>query len=1115
VEEAISALGSGFLAHPANTTLKARLRSGELDKQDYYRQLLRIVYRVLFLFVAEDRDVLLDPAAPVDAKERFTRWYSTTRLRNLAAKHRGTDHPDLWHMVRLIFRGLGADSGCPELALPALGSFLWSDAAVPDLIECELRNRELLTTVRALAITTENNVRRAVDFKNLGSEELGSVYESLLELHPELNADTATFELNVAAGHERKTTGSYYTPSSLVNCLLDSALDPVLDEAAKKPDPEQTILDLKACDPACGSGHFLIAAAHRVARRLAAVRTGDDEPSPDAYRHALRDVVAHCIYGVDINPMAVELCKVSLWLEALEPGRPLSFLDHHIQCGNSLLGTTPRLMRDGIPDDAFKPIEGDEKAYCREYKAENRKQRKSKQGMLFDVVAMKPWEQLGSLAVAIANVDEIDDSSLAGVRAKQERYEETVRGSGYLFNRLLADAWCAAFVWRKAHSDDLPYPITEEVYRKIERNPHSCPAWMRAEIQRLVDQYQFFHWHLAFPDVFRVPASNEEPESEQTGWNGGFDVVLGNPPWEAEELVEKEFFASAAPEIAAVNTKAKRTQLIERLELSRPDLYESWLSEKRLYAARSHLCKTCGVFPNGCRGKLNTYRLFAELASLIGDGHGRIGQILKTGIVTAQDSQPLFQHWVEGRQVVSSHDFINTEKLFPDVVSNERFCLLVLTGTLCPCDVAEYAFGLTNPSQLSDSSRTVRVHVAQLKKVNPDDLSIPPVGSPHDFELLAAMHHRHPVLRSEANDSNPWQIHYTQGHLNSATGSSLFRDNTFEALTQGGATLNQDQTFERDGHALYPLYEGKFIGQMNHRFGTFAGVPIAKRFGTKAEANAPSVQDLGSPSFEITPRYWLDEENASSLYRKKGTRFEWLFAFRDVCRAIVDARTVQACVLPKMPCLDGCPLLVFEASVSDASHAGLLMNALWASFVFDYAARQKIHGAHLTKAIACQLPVPAPASYQTRLPEGTFDSFVNPRSLELTVVTNSLLAFAKDCGYDGPPFRWDEERRFLLRCELDAAYFHLYGIERDDVDYIMETFPIVKRRDEAAHGSYRTKDTILETYDQMAHAIATGNPYQTWLEPAPGPPTDANGNFIPMAQWDTASWPEHIHDPRG
>jgi N-6 DNA Methylase len=308
VERAIKALGSGFLAHSANAILKEKLRSGTLSGQDYYRQLLRLVYRLLFLFVAEDRDLLYDPNAAPEAHERYVRYYSTARLRRQATHHRGTKHVDLYRGLRIVMEKLGSDAGCSPLALPTLGSFLWSETAIPELVHCDVSNRDLLEAVRALAFTLDNKVLRSIDYKNLGSEELGSIYESLLELHPELNIDVATFDLTTAGGHERKTTGSYYTPTSLMQCLLDSALDPVLNEAAHQPNAEEAILSLKVCDSACGSEHFLIAAAHRLARRLAAIRTGDEEPSPEATRSALRDVISHCIYGVDMNSMAVELC---------------------------------------------------------------------------------------------------------------------------------------------------------------------------------------------------------------------------------------------------------------------------------------------------------------------------------------------------------------------------------------------------------------------------------------------------------------------------------------------------------------------------------------------------------------------------------------------------------------------------------------------------------------------------------------------------------------------------------------------------------------------------------------------------------------------------------------
>lgn len=556
VAKAIEALGRGFLAHPCNDWLRQQLQDGQLDKQEYYRQVLRIVYRLLFLFVAEDRGLLHGPDAESAACDLYDAHYSTRRLRELADQIRGSKHADLWHSLSLVFDALGRPQGCPQLGLPALGSFLWRRTTISELIgpahkgaepvehSVLISNDELLSAVRALAFVEQDKARRSVDYRNLGSEELGSVYESLLELHPAVNIPGRTFELDIAAGHERKTTGSYYTPDSLVQCLLDSALEPVVAERIKGKKADEAanaILDLKVCDPACGSGHFLIATAHRLARHLARVRSGEAEPSPADHQHALRDVIGHCIYGVDVNPMAVELCKVSLWMEALEPGKPLSFLDHHVQCGNSLLGATPVLLKKGIPDKAFEPIEGDDKKLCKEYKKQNRDERRGQKTLFAE--GGRPWERMGDLAVAMANFDTADDDSIDRIRHKEERYAQLVGSADYLSGRFWADAWCAAFFWKKVREFD--YSITEDVFRRIERNPHDCAPWMRDEILRLAQEHLFFHWHHAFPHIIQaLPAS--EARDGTTGWSGGFDVVLGNPPWVRQELLKsiKPFLAN-------------------------------------------------------------------------------------------------------------------------------------------------------------------------------------------------------------------------------------------------------------------------------------------------------------------------------------------------------------------------------------------------------------------------------------------------------------------------------------------------------------------------------------------------------------------------------------------
>ncbi len=419
---------------------------------------------------------------------------------------------------------------------------------------------------------TKDGVRMAVDYKNIGAEEIGGVYESLLELTPDMDIESGRFELIEVSGSSRKTTGSYYTPSELIQCLLDSALDPVLNEAAREPEPEKAILSLKVCDPACGSGAFLIAAAHRMARKLASIRTRDDEPSPGEVRKALRDVIGQCIYGVDLNPMAVELCKINLWMETMDKGKPLSFLDHRILVGNSLLGTVPALMNKGIPDNAFSPIVGDDKNIAARFRRQNREE----QNMTALFVADGTGYTESPIAVQIASglarpiveIDALSNDVISEINKKYLHYRQFIESSEYRRLKFEADAWCAAFVWEKTKG--APPAITNAVYELIRKMPDSVSPEVRKEVNRLANQYKFFHWHLAFPDVFKLPIYGGQSENTAMGWSGGFDVVLGNPPWERVKLQEKEWFAGRCPEIANAPNAAVRKTDDKGVEKIRP-----------------------------------------------------------------------------------------------------------------------------------------------------------------------------------------------------------------------------------------------------------------------------------------------------------------------------------------------------------------------------------------------------------------------------------------------------------------------------------------------------------------------------------------------------------------
>jgi hypothetical protein len=1072
VEGAIKALGAGFLKHPDNRDLRERLRSGTLSKLDYYRQALRLVYRLLFLFVAEDRGLLLDPGAAEKAQWRYREYYSTVRLRRLAGRRRGTRHHDLYGALRLVMEKLGLDVGCPPLALPALGSFLWSDGAIPDLIRAEIANQHLLEAVHALAFTTQDGLRRGVDYRNLGSEELGSVYESLLELHPDVDTQAHTFELKAQAGSERKTTGSYYTPPSLVHCLLDSALDPVLDEAARQSDPERSILSLKICDPACGSGHFLIAAAHRIARRLASCRIGDEEPSPEATRGALREVIRRCIHGVDLNEMAVELCKVSLWMESIDPGKPLSFLDDHILCGNSLFGTTPALMRQGIPDDAFKPIEGDERQMAAALKRQNRAERKGQARL---PLVAEPKAHYGSLTETFDALEAIEDESMGGIHEQERRYHAILQSTDYRKEKLAADAWCAAFVWRKTAT--APPAITHDTFLGLSKDPTTLARILVQEINLLAGQYGFFHWHLAFPRVFRVRAG-EGPENEQAGWNGGFDVVLGNPPWEHTELKEKEWFAVRQPEIAAAATADERKRKILDLRSEDSDLYLAFQEAKRVQEGISHFATVSGRNPLCGRGRINTYTIFAETMRLVVSGWGRVGCIVPSGIATDDTTKFFFQDVMSSRGLVSLYDFENREGLFPAVDSRMKFCLLTMTGSSRPTGRGtSFIFFAQRVSDLTDENRRFTMSSQEIANLNPNTRTCPIFRTRRDVEITKAIYQRVPVLvREGPPEANPWSLSFKQGLFNMAGDSGHFR--TREDLERAEWQL-EGNIFHRAGDRYLPLYEAKMIHQFDHRWATYEAQDIREL----------EPADKKDPLRLALPRYWVPSSEVDVRLHDQWDR-QWLPGWRDITNT-TNERTVIASILPRVGVGHQCPLFLTTKSFPPI-HA-LLSNL--DCFPLDFCARQKIGGGHLTYFILKQLPIFPPSTYSDSVPwspSQVLAEWLLPRVIELTYTAWDLKAFALDCGYDAPPFRYDDQRCFLIRCELDAAFFHLYGINRDNADYIMDTFPIVRRKDEATHGDYRTKRVILELYDSMRTAIDTRRPYTTRLDPPPADPRVAH-----------------------
>jgi hypothetical protein len=724
VQQALEALGNGLLQHPDNEALRNQLASGALSGQELHRQLLRLVYRFLFLFTAEDRDLLFPRTlGQEDPRRRIYReGYSVGRLRELAIRRSASEGPygDLWQTQKLVFLQLRQSSS--PLGLPGLGG-LFAEPQCQALEACELANRFLLRAIRAIGWFQAGDTLTRVNYRDLNTEELGSVYEGLLELHPQLERAGGSWQLSYGggAGSDRKTTGSYYTPDQLVQLLIVSALLPViadrLSKASTPEEKEKALLAIRVLDPACGSGHFLLAAARRLALELARIRAGDEEPSEELRQECLREVAAHCIYGVDKNPMAVELCKVALWIEAVDPGKPLSFLDAHIQCGDSLVGVfDPKVLEQGIPDEAYKPLTGDHKPTCTSLKKENASFRKAgKKGTLQGTLNLQSSPPISRSQQRLKEIEAMPETTLAEGAAKQAAYEAWEQERSSDPQTLAADLYTAAFFLPKTKDSRAKVSTSEHLL--LLQSGQEIPGDLELAVEQAARDFRFFHWHLRFGEVMK---------------RGGFDCVLGNPPWEVSQLNEIEFFSKFRPEIAKLSGAARKAAIVE-LEHEDPSAWREFSIAKRGFDCSNEFYRG-GSFPLCAQGKVNTYQLFAEQFLKLIAPTGLSGLIVPTGIVTDNSTKAYFEEISSKERLASIISFENEEFIFRGVHHSFRFCLLTISGEKRRCN-AMYAFYLRNLDQITDSRRFFVLSGQDIDRFNPNTRTSPLFRSEQDCKL--------------------------------------------------------------------------------------------------------------------------------------------------------------------------------------------------------------------------------------------------------------------------------------------------------------------------------------------------------------------------------------------
>jgi hypothetical protein len=637
-------------------------------------------------------------------------------------------------------------------------------------------------------------------------------------------------------------------PPAFVDCLLDSALEPVLDAAVqrggqaarrKKNGDEATevakaLLAVTVCDPACGSGSLLVAAARRIARRLAEAREGDQ--SPDAVRRAMREVVGNCVYGVDVSGEAVERAKDRLRIAADVPGTTPPFLDGHVRRGNALIGASPEQIESGIPDAAFRPADGDDRGYARSLRRANAKPDPG-QATLFS-------EQGGYAHSneALAKTWRLPGGAPAGDRHQAAEYRKWRDSPAFRAKRLVADAWCAAFAWAKTPA--APPAIVNRVLLDLrERGAEAILPGTLAEICRLRGEHRFFHWHLEFPDVFRV-------REGETRWRGGFSCVLSAPPREKVDRREASTLfgfatgSGAYPECAA------------------------GLAEPGTSALRADL-------------------LFAERVTAILAPEGRAGCAVAPETAAAPGARYLLGGLMRRGALASLYDFAG-----PDA----QLCLLtflggpVLGGPALGGPVragtARFAFWLDGPAGLGDDGRSFTLTPGEAALINPNTGALPAFRGARDAALAVAVYRRVPALWDETRaDGNPWKMRLATAFPRAAADTGLLRA---EAELRGDGWELAGSTFTRDGQRMLPVYEPPMIDLFDHE--------VAKPRYWIAEHGPVAVQRKGEAA---------ERPGVADRLAELGWNWEWLCAWRAPVRdraavAVFLPRAAAADSLPLM-----------------------------------------------------------------------------------------------------------------------------------------------------------------------------------------------------------------------
>ncbi|MCH8172662.1 MAG: Eco57I restriction-modification methylase domain-containing protein [Proteobacteria bacterium] len=848
---------------------------------------LTFLYRLLFVLYAEDRGLL-----PVK-DDKYDDYGLRKRVRE-DIKTRIDQHDtfsatqdDYYRKVCNLFKAI--DKGDSSIGLPPYNGGLFDRTSHVLLNRAEIPDAVFAPLLDKLSRREEEGRKKWINYRDLSVQQLGSIYERLLEFEIKIEEDgKLSIVPNIFA---RKTSGSYYTPEPLVKLILEKAIGPLLDEKLKlfhsknkdlkstrkpkkekikelaKSDPAMTMLELRVCDPAMGSGHFLVSLVDYLAdRALEAMAESEesvewqDEKAPyisplteKIYsireqileqanqngwvidkeqlddRHIVRRMILkRCIYGVDKNPMAVELAKVALWLHTFTVGAPLSFLDHHLRCGDSLFGEFVRGVEDFLQD----------------------------RSSLFISSALAKAKQT---AKGMAQIEEITDADISEVQESANKFniiDSATRQLRTFFSFIHAISWLDTSnrdIKRAVQS------ILDETYgepvklvtgkEEILDNAPEAVHQVLAQARELYEEERFLHWEITFPGIWDQ-WENIEPL-------GGFDAVIGNPPWDRIKLQEVEWFSNRKPEIALAVRASDRKNLIKQLEENNDPLWQDYLKARDRAQAMAAIARGGGQFPLLSSGDINIYSLFVERAHRLIKPEGMVGLLCPSGIASDKYASNFFKSISTTGRLAGLYDFENKKIFFPDIDSRFKFCTYIAGGKKRTFPETPMAFFLHDTEEINDPERCFALSHEDFERVNPNTGTAPIFRTRRDAEITRRIYEKFPVL-SHHQKGKVWPVKYLR-MFDMTNDSHLFK--TKEELEKSGFYPVEGNRLKKGREEFVPLYVGKMIHQYDHRA---ASVEV-----NLDSLHNPALSDVVSedmhknPEFFPYPQYWVGQDNIS------------------------------------------------------------------------------------------------------------------------------------------------------------------------------------------------------------------------------------------------------------